>query len=57
MTFLGINYTLNQCEDFFKWLTSSKVGEFTLVYDKVVFNTTDGFVAAYTNDLDNYWRI
>lgn len=53
MTFLGINYTLNQCEDIWKWFEESIVGEFTRYYNSVVFHTEEGFYAAYADDLSN----
>lgn len=49
----GKTYTLNQCEDIWKWFKESVVGEFTRYYNSVVFNTEDGFYAAYADDLSN----
>lgn len=49
-------YTLNQCEDLLEWLRDSYIGEFTIFYDKVLFNTEDGFIAAYRDDINNFWK-
>ena len=49
------DYHLNQCEDIFDWIRTSKVGEFTNYYDKVCFHTDNGFVAAYMDDINNFW--
>jgi hypothetical protein len=49
----GKEYTLNQCEDILDWFTTSKIGEYTRFYDKVVFHTEDGFYSAYADDLTN----
>lgn len=49
----GKNYTLNQCEDIFKWFEDSVVGEFTRYYNKAVFHTESGFYAAYADNLSN----
>lgn len=54
------NYTyhLNQCEDLLEWVRTSKAGEFTNYYDKVVFHHPEGrFIAAYRDDINNYWYI
>ena len=53
LLFEGKYYILNQCEDIWKWFGNSKVGEFTRYYSYVVFNTGNGFYAAYSNDLSN----
>lgn len=58
MEFQGQQYTLNQAEeDLWQFIRESKPGEYTRYYDKFVFNTGRGFVAAYANDLNNYWNI
>ena len=49
----GITYTLNQCDDIWKWFDESKVGEFTRFYSKIVFHKKDGFYAAYFDDWTN----
>ena len=49
----GKTYTLNQCEDIWKWFTESVVGEFTHYYHKIVFHTEEGFYAVYADDLSN----
>lgn len=54
------NYTyhLNQCEDLLEWIRTSKAGEFTNYYDKVVFHHPEGkFIAAYRDDINNFWYI
>ena len=55
--FQGEVYRLNQCEDdLIDWTQTSVVGEFSYYYDKVVFNTSDGFVAAYRDNINNNWK-
>ena len=49
-------YHLNQCENLLEWVKDSKVGEFTHYYDKVCFHTEQGFVAAYRDDINNFWK-
>ena len=36
---------------------NSKPGEYTRYYGQIVFHTENGFVAAYVDDLNNYWEI
>ncbi|RHH14405.1 hypothetical protein DW228_06285 [Bacteroides fragilis] len=62
--FNGYLYVLNQCcgeahedEDLFEWCERSAVGEFTRYYDKTVFHTNSGFIAAHSDDLSNFWDI
>lgn len=50
---LNGKYTLNQCEDIWKWFTESAVGEYTHYYNNVVFHTDKGFYAAYADNLTN----
>lgn len=58
MEFQGQQYTLNQAEvDLWQFISESKPREYTRYYDKFVFNTGRGFIAAYVDDLDNYWNI
>lgn len=58
MEFQGQQYTLNQAESLFKFINNSKPGEYTVYYDKLVFHTErNGFIAAYKNNLLNYWDI
>ena len=58
MEFQGTTYTLNQAESLFEFIDSSKPGEYTVYYDKLVFHTErNGFIAAYKNNLLNYWDI
>lgn len=59
LEFRGEPYTLNQAqENIYEWIDRSKPGEFTYYYDKVVFHTErDGYIAAYRDDLDNYFNI
>lgn len=54
--FMDDVYHLNQCEDIIEWCASSVVGEFSYYYDKVIFHTHDGFVAAYRDDINNNWK-
>jgi hypothetical protein len=55
--FKGEMYFLNQCEgDLIEWVANSMVNDFTNYYDKVLFNTEDGFVAAYRDDINNNWK-
>jgi hypothetical protein len=49
----GKTYTLNQCEDIWKWFKESVIGEYTHYYYKVVFHTEEGLYAAYADDLNN----
>lgn len=53
----GKTYTLNQCEDIWKWFKESVIGEYTRYYNRVVFHTEDGFYAAYADDLSNGYFI
>lgn len=61
--FLGDKYTLNKClsdedETLYEWAVRSKTGEYTVCYDKIVFNTKNGgIIAAYRDNLNNYWGI
>jgi hypothetical protein len=57
-TFMGESYwMLNQCDgDLVTWLHDSLEGDFTYYYDKIIFNTEDGFVAAYRDDINNNWK-
>lgn len=57
--FQGQLYTLNQVqENLFEFIDNSKPGEYTQYYDQTVFHTErNGFVAAYTDNLNNYWTI
>lgn len=57
--FQGQLYTLNQVqENLFEFIDNSKPGEYTRYYDQIVFHTErNGFVAAYADNLDNYWTI
>lgn len=55
--FKGDTYHLNQCEDLIEWTQESEIGEFSYYYDKIVFHTSDGFVAAYRDDINNNWKI
>ena len=56
-TFKGEIYFLNQCEgDLIDWVGSSMVNDFTYYYDKILFNTEQGFVAAYRDDINNNWK-
>jgi hypothetical protein len=36
---------------------SSNVGEYTVYYDKIIFHTKEGFIAAYADNLENNWEI
>ena len=54
--FQGEEYHLNQCDDLIEWVKTSKVGEFSFYYDKLVFHTSDGFIAAYRDDINNNWK-
>ena len=58
MTFQGVDYTLNQHEgSVYDWFGESKVGEYTMCYVGYLFHTAHGFVQAYRNNLNNYWRV
>lgn len=58
MQFQGQYYVLNQVEgELWHFIHGSKPGEYTHYYDKIIFNTGKGFVAAYANDLDNCWSV
>ena len=59
MEFQGQQYTLNQAKnDLWQFIHESRPGEYTRYYDKIVFHTErNGFIAAYANDLNNYWNI
>ena len=64
MKFEGKNYVLNQYRELredddnplnplFDWLQSSNVGEYTKHYRFVIFHAERGFIAAYSDSLDN----
>lgn len=56
--FNGKTYKLHQCDgDLFEWHMVTTTGEFTYYYDKVVFVTSDGVIAAYRDDITNVIRI
>ena len=55
--FKGEKYYLNQCSDIFDWFGESQVYEFTYYYDRIVFHTPTGYIAAYIEDTSNYMRI
>ena len=57
MEFQGQQYALNQAESLFEFIDSSKPGEYTAYYDKLVFHTENGFIAVYFDDLLNCWSI
>ena len=68
MLFQGKNYTHNQMRELREsdkdsiaalsdWFFTSKVWEYTKYYSYIVFNTPNGFVACYSDNTDNYWRI
>ena len=58
MEFQEQQYVLNQAEDLFEFIDNSKSGEYTVYYDRLVFHTErNGFIAAYKDDLSNYWEI
>lgn len=55
--FEGQVYFLNQCEgDLLEWISNSVMNDFTYYYDKVLFNSEDGFIAAYRDDINNNWK-
>lgn len=56
-TFLGNTYMLEQCDDLLEWFRTSLCGDFTYYYNHVVFNTEDGFISAYADDINNYIAI
>jgi hypothetical protein len=58
LEFQGQIYTLNQCnEELFNWIERSQIGDYTVYYDKVIFRTEKGVIAAYSNNLNNWWEI
>lgn len=62
LKFRGNTYTLNQCgkenfETLFDWVERSRPGDYTVYFDKVVFKTARRVIAAYINNLENYWEI
>lgn len=54
ITFEGVKYVLNQCEDIWHWFCTSKVGEFTRFYSNTIIHTAHGFCGAPSNDLTNW---
>ena len=57
MKFQEQQYILNQA-DLFEFINNSKPGEYMAYYDKLIFHTEkNGFIAAYNDDLLNYWSI
>ena len=58
MEFQGATYTLNQADNLFEFINSSKPGEYTVYFDKLLIHTErNGFIVAYKNNLLNYWNI
>lgn len=62
LEFQGNTYTLNQCgkgnyETLFNWIERSQIGDYTVYFDKMIFKTEKGVIAAYSNDLENCWAI
>jgi hypothetical protein len=56
--FKGETYLLTQCEgNIFEWAEQTLEGDFTYYYDMVVFNTDEGLVAAYRDDITNTIKI
>ena len=56
--FQGALYMLHQCEgDLFEWFSDAMCGDFTYYYDKIVFCTDNGFVAAYRDNISNIIKI
>lgn len=53
ISFNGKTFTLNQCEDIWKWFQESLIGEYTHYYCKVVLHTENGFYAADSDNLNN----
>lgn len=54
ITFEGVKYVLNQCEDIWQWFQTSKVGEFTRYFSHTIIHTAHGFCGAPSNDLKNW---
>lgn len=54
----GVSYKRNQCDgDIFEWFNNALIGDFTYYFDKLIFNTEDGFVAAYRDNINNNIKI
>jgi hypothetical protein len=58
MTFQGKEYKLVQRDgNIFDFTDNAKVGEYTRCYDKFIFCTDKGMIAADVENLDNNWEI
>lgn len=68
MEFQGNEYAHNQmremCETddnplnpLIDWFKSSKLYEYTRYYSYIVFHTPIGFMACYSDDVSNFWKI
>ena len=47
----------NRCVDIFDILDNIKTGEYCIYYDKYLFKTDKGMIAAYRDNISNYWFI
>lgn len=55
--FQGMYFKLNQSCELFNFIASAILGECMRLYDKYIFRTDKGFVAAYVDDLNNWFYI
>ena len=57
ITFKGEAYTKHQYLDACDFCVHSQSGEYIRYFDMVLIHRGEEYIAAYANDLDNYWNI
>ena len=57
ITFQGEEYTKHQYLGACDFCVHSQSGEYMRYFDFVLIHRGEEYIAAYANDLDNYWNI
>ena len=57
MTFQGEQYTKRQYLGACDFCVHSQSGEYMRYFDLVLIHRGEEYIAAYADDLDNYWNI
>ena len=57
MTFQGAEYTKHQYLGYYDFCDHSKSGEFMRFFEFVLIHRGEEYLAAYADNLDNYWDI
>ena len=55
--FQGMYFKLNKSYDLFDFCKLSTLGECVRYYDKYIFRSYKGVIAAYANDFNNWYYI